>query len=397
MPGNQSIAASGVDNGVGAWNADDVRWMRQAIALSQTALYVTSPNPRVACLIVRNDQLLASGVTQKVGGPHAEVMALRQAAENGAVVEGSTVYVTLEPCSHHGRTPPGVEALLKARPARVVVAMTDPNPLVAGRGIQQLRAAGVAVTSGVCAEEALAVNPGFVSRMTRGRPWVWLKSAASLDGRTALSNGASQWITGPQARADGHHWRARSCVVLTGVGTVLADNPKLTVREVQTPRQPIRAVVDTRFQIPENAQLFDGGLVWLFTSHTDPLKASKLAERNVQVVQLPRRGHHVDLQAVLQWMGQHEVNEVHVEAGAVLNGAFLQAALADELLVYTAPAVLGEGMPMYRLETLQALDGAHRFEFTEVSMVGPDVRLRARRQDSWSTLLDAVRGNAPGL
>lgn len=379
----------------GRWTPNDVRWMEHAIALSQTALYVTAPNPRVACLIVRDERLVASGVTQKAGGPHAEIMALRQAAERGGQVEGATIYVTLEPCSHHGRTPPCVEALLAARPARVVIALKDPNPLVAGRGVQRLRDAGISVTTGICVPEALAVNPGFVSRMTRQTPWVWLKSAASLDGRTALSNGVSQWITGADARADGHHWRARSCVVLTGVGTVLADDPKLTVRDVQTPRQPIRAVVDTRFQIPEQAQLFDGGPVWLFTSHIDQDKASRLAERNVQVVPMPRRGHHVDLRAVLEWMGRHEVNEVHVEAGSVLNGAFLQAELADELLVYTAPAVLGEGMPMFQLGTLHALEQAHRFEFVDVGRVGADVRLRARRQRSWQSLLNAVQAN-PG-
>src|SRR5690606_7150778 len=266
------------------------------------------------CLIVRDGRLLASGVTQKAGGPHAEVMALRQAAERGVPTQGATFYVTLEPCSHHGRTPPCVDALIKARPERVVVAMTDPNPLVSGRGLAKLKAAGIAVSGPLCAGEALEVNPGFVARMTRGTPWVWLKTAASLDGRTALGNGVSQWITGSQARADGHHWRARSCVVLTGAGTVLADDPLLNVREVQTPRQPVKAVIDTGLQVPENARLFDGSPAWVFTASDDPVKAQRLADRNVQVVRMPLDNDRVHLPSVMRWLGEHDVNEVHVEA-----------------------------------------------------------------------------------
>ena len=368
----------------------DVEWMRAAIALSRQSLYLTTPNPRVACLIVRDGQLLASGITQKAGGPHAEVMALRQAAGRNASTQGATFYVTLEPCSHHGRTPPCVDALIQARPERVVIAMSDPNPLVAGQGIAKLRAAGIAVSGPVCAEEALETNPGFVARMTRGTPWVWLKTAASLDGRTALSNGVSQWITGPAARADGHHWRARSCVVLTGAGTVLADDPLLSVREVATNRQPVRAVIDTGLQVPENARLFDGSPVWVFTASDDPIKAQRLADRNVKVVRMPLDNDRVHLPSVMRWLGENDINEVHVEAGAVLSGALLRAGCVDQILAYVAPLLLGAGRPIAELPVLQSLDEGMRFEFHDVTAVGPDVRLLARHAAGWREMVDSV-------
>lgn len=373
-----------------AKQADDTDWMRRAIALSSDSLYITTPNPRVACLIVRDGRLLASGVTQAAGGPHAEIMALRQAAELGVSAQGATIYVTLEPCSHHGRTPPCVDALIAAQPAKVVVGMVDPNPLVGGRGLAKLKAAGIEVAGPLCAEEALAVNPGFVARMTRGTPWVWLKTAASLDGRTALSNGVSQWITGAQARADGHHWRARSCVVLTGVGTVRADNPLLNVREVVTPRQPIRAVVDTGLQIPADARLFDGAPVWVFTASEDQAKVRQLQARNVRVIRMPLHKGRVHLPSVMQWLGANDVNEVHVEAGSILSGALIEAGCVDQLLVYLAPMLLGQGRPMAELPVLQTLDQAPCFEFFDTAALGSDLRLLARRPDSWRALLGAV-------
>ena len=369
---------------------EDVRWMREAIALSAQVLYLTNPNPRVGCVIVRDGQVLASGATQAVGGPHAEAMALRQAQERGVDIAGATVYVTLEPCSHFGRTPPCADALIKARPARVVIAMSDPNPLVGGQGVARLRAAGIQVTLPVCAEEALALNPGFVSRMLCQTPWVWLKSAASLDGQTALPNGVSQWITGPQARADGHHWRARSCVVLTGSGTVLADDPLLTVRDVSTPRQPRRAVIDSKLIVPETARFFDAPGSMVFTCHADSGKTARLVARGVQVVELPAHNGHVDLNAVMQWLGANAVNEVHVEAGARLHGALLQAGCADELLVYLAPMVLGPGQGMYGLPVLTALDDVQQYDFLEPARFGSDMRLRLRRPDRWAQLLAAV-------
>lgn len=372
----------------------DIAWMRRALELARGVLYDTSPNPRVGCVIVRDGQVIGQGATQPPGGAHAEIMALRDAAARGASVQGATLYVTLEPCSHHGRTPPCADAVIAARPARVVVAMADPNPLVRGRGLAALRSAGIEVVTGVCAEQALELNPGFVARMSRGTPWVWLKLAASLDGRSALHNGASQWITGERARADGHHWRARSCMVLTGMGTVRADDPQLTVRHVSTQRPPRRAVVDGRFEIPETARLFDApGEVVIFTGRDDPAKAGRLAARNVRVVRLPEIAPgRVDLRAMLAWMGENHINEVHVEAGAGLSGALLEAGCVDELLAYLAPVLLGDALGMVRLPLLEHLDHARRFAFTEVTLVGEDVRLRARVPARWEALKAAVAG-----
>lgn len=368
----------------------DARWMRHALALAETSLYITSPNPRVGCIIVRDETVVGQGATQQVGGPHAEVVALRDAQAKGQVVSGSTVYVTLEPCSHHGRTPPCVDALIAAAPERVVIAMCDPNPLVGGKGVERLRAAGIAVTLGVCSDEALALNAGFVSRMTRGLPWVWLKSATSLDGHTALPDGASQWITGPLSRADGHHWRARSCVVLTGIGTVRADNPQLNVREVETPRQPARAIIDTRFEVSEDASVFDGGKVWVFVCRNDSAKAQRLAERNVDVVVMPSMAAGIDLPSVLRWLAAHEINEVHVEAGARLSGALLETGCVDELLVYMAPMLLGQGRGMARMPAVASLEAAERFEFVEAMPVGTDMRLRLRHPGHWAALTQAL-------
>ncbi len=371
--------------------SDDLAWMQRALALARGVLYSTTPNPRVGCVIVRDGRVLGEGATQPPGGPHAEVCALRDAAARGVPVAGATVYVTLEPCSHHGRTPPCVDALLAARPARVVVALRDPNPRVDGAGIRALREAGIAVEVGLCADEALEINAGFVARMRRGTPWTWLKLAASLDGRSALHNGMSQWITGPEARADGHHWRARSCVVLTGMGTVLADDPQLNVREVRTPRPPRKAVVDGGFAIPESARLFDGSEVLVFTARSDPAKAARLARRNVRTVVMPGpEPRRVDLAGMMQWLGENDVNEVHVEAGAGLSGALLSADCVDELLVYLAPVLLGDAAGMVRMPMLEHLDAARRFIFDDVARLGPDVRLRARLDARWQALRDGL-------
>ncbi|MFT0851416.1 bifunctional diaminohydroxyphosphoribosylaminopyrimidine deaminase/5-amino-6-(5-phosphoribosylamino)uracil reductase RibD [Achromobacter sp. F4_2707] len=370
--------------------AADARWMRHALALAETSLYITAPNPRVGCVIVRDEVILGQGATQQAGGPHAEVVALRDAAAKGHDTQGATVYVTLEPCNHHGRTPPCVDALISAKVGRVVIAMCDPNPLVGGQGLARLREAGIAVTLGVCAQEALALNVGFVSRMVRGLPWVWVKSGISLDGHTALPGGESQWITGPLARADGHQWRARSCVVLTGIGTVRSDNPRLNVREVDTPRQPIRAVIDARFEIDENAQLFDGEKIWLFVCRNDPAKAERLAQRNIEVVVMPSTSAGVDLPSIMRWLAAHQVNEVHVEAGARLSGALLETGSVDELLVYMAPLLLGQGRGMADMPAVPALDAAERFEFVEATVVGTDMRLRLRHPGHWAALTQAL-------
>lgn len=372
--------------------------MRQALALAEDALYVPSPNPRVGCVIVRDAQVIGRGATQAVGSHHAEIMALQDMRARGLTAEGATVYITLEPCSHHGRTPPCVDALISAKPERVVFAHFDPNPHVAGRGMRFLREAGIEVSVGVCADLALAVNPGFVSRMTRGVPYVWMKIAASLDGRTALTNGVSQWITGSEARADGHHWRARSCVVLTGIGTVRADNPQMNVRHVATARQPRRAVIDPGFEINEDATILKSEGAIVFTGEQNAEKFACLTDRGVQVVYVPednapsngRVRRRVDMRAMMKWLGEHDANEVHIEAGSGLNGALLNADCVDELLIYLAPMLLGEGMGMAQLPTLTKLDSVQRFEFTELKQLGADVRLRARLPEHWRELMQKI-------
>lgn len=376
----------------------DVFFMRQALALAEEALYVPSPNPRVGCVIVRDAQVIGRGATQAVGSHHAEVMALQDMRARGLTAEGATVYITLEPCSHHGRTPPCVDALISAKPERVVFAHFDPNPHVAGRGMHMLRDAGIEVNVGICADLALAVNPGFVSRMTRGVPYVWMKMAASLDGRTALSNGVSQWITGAEARADGHHWRARSCVVMTGIGTVRADDPQMNVRHVATMRQPRRAVIDPGFEINEEAAILKGEGAIVFTGDQNAEKFARLTDRGVQVVYVPeddaptngRVRRRVDMRAMMKWLGEHDANEVHIEAGSGLNGALLSADCVDELLIYLAPMLLGEGMGMAQLPTLTKLDGVQRFEFTDLKQLGADVRLRARLPEHWRELMQKI-------
>jgi diaminohydroxyphosphoribosylaminopyrimidine deaminase/5-amino-6-(5-phosphoribosylamino)uracil reductase len=370
--------------------ADDLMWMRRALTLAEGVLYTTTPNPRVGCVIVQGGRLIGKGATQPVGGPHAEVMALRDAQARGESVAGATVYVTLEPCSHYGRTPPCVDALVAAAPARVVIAMGDPNPQVNGQGLARLRAAGIAVTAGVALDDALALNIGFIARMHRGTPWMWLKMAASLDGRSALPNGVSQWITGPDARADGHHWRARSCAVLTGIGTVLADDPQMNVRAVSTPRQPRKILLDSRLEVPLNARLLDGAPTWIFTAREDPAKADVLADRGIEVICLPDAAGKVDLGAMMQWLGRHEINEVHAEAGEKLNGSLLRTGCVDELLLYLAPMLLGEGARMAKLPVLTGLDQAQRYRYADVRQLGDDLRVRAQVEARWQALRKAV-------
>lgn len=366
--------------------------MAQALALAESGLYVPAPNPRVGCVIVKQGEVLAQGVTQAAGCAHAEVMALRNLQQKGLSCEGATVYVSLEPCSHHGKTPPCTDALIKAKPARVVIAHVDPFPVVSGRGIAALRQAGIEVTVGVLAHEALAMNAGFVSRMVRGVPYVWAKIAASMDRYTALPDGQSQWITGPEARADGHHWRARSCVVLTGIGTVKADDPQLNVRQVQTVRQPKRAVIDPKLEIPDHARLLQSEGLLLFAANPNPSRASELQARGAVIIDLAQADNpdRVDLNAVMRWLADHDINEVHVEAGAGMNGALWRAGCIDELLMYLAPTFLGHGMPMLDIPGIDQLSEADRLTFVEHGNVGPDIRLRARHTDRWQQLLNHI-------
>ena len=356
--------------------------MTQALELATQALFLSNPNPRVGCVIVAGDgvQVLGTGFTQQAGGAHAEVMALRDAAARGHDVQGATAYVTLEPCAHQGRTGPCCDALVQAGIARVVASITDPNPLVAGHGFERLRAAGVEVVVGPGADESRALNIGFFSRMVRGTPWVRLKAAASLDGTTALGNGASQWITSRTARADGHAWRARACAVLTGIGTVLDDNPRLDVREVPTPRQPRVVVVDSQLQTPPDAHLFLAERdCYIYTAVENSSKKTALEARGAQVIYLPHASSgKVDLSAMLRDLGQRGINELHVEAGHKLNGSLVREGLVDELLVYLAPQLLGQGLGIAHFGPLDALADGLALEFKSVDMLGPDLRIVAR-------------------
>ena len=358
----------------------DQAHMAQALRLAKRGLYSTSPNPRVGCVIVRDGVVVGEGWHQRAGEAHAEVNALQQA---GAAARGATAYVTLEPCSHHGRTPPCTEALLAAGIGRVVAAMADPNPLVAGRGLAQLQAAGVAVDVGLMADEAHELNIGFVSRMTRQRPWVRLKAAASLDGKTALQNGESQWITGPQARQDGHCWRARACAILSGIGTVRKDDPQLNVRGVDTPRQPLKVIVDSRLELSPAARLLEAGNVLLVSAGQAVAevaeKAAALRERGAEILDLPDGKGRADLHALLHELARRGLNEVHVEAGSRLNGALLAAGLVDEVLLYLAPCLLGDtAQGLFALPALESLAGKHRLAIREVKQFGDDLRVLAR-------------------
>lgn len=352
----------------------------RALQLARSALGTTSPNPSVGCVLTdAAGQTLGEGHTQRPGGPHAEIMALRDAAARGHDVRGATAWVTLEPCSHHGRTGPCCDALVAAGVGRVVASMADPNPLVAGQGFARLRAAGIEVEVGPGADEARELNIGFFSRMVRKLPWVRLKAAASLDGRTALDNGVSQWITSQAARADGHAWRARACAVLTGVGTVLQDNPRLDVRLVQTPRQPRLVIVDSHLQTPPDARLFEPSReVWIYTAHPEPGREAALQARGAVVTALPGAGGKVDLAAMLRDLAQREINELHVEAGHKLNGSLVGAGLVDELLLYLAPRLLGQGAGIAHLGPYTELSQAQTLDIHSCERVGPDLRILAR-------------------
>lgn len=352
--------------------------MRRALALAERAMFVSSPNPRVGCVIAREGRILGEGSTQAAGSNHAEVEALLDARRNGHDLHGATAYVTLEPCSHFGRTPPCATALIEARLARVIAAIEDPNPLVAGRGLEMLRNSGIDVRCGLLAAEAREVNVGFFARMTRGRPWLRLKIAASLDGKTALDNGVSQWITSEAARTDGHAWRARACAVLTGIGTVQADNPQLNVRLVPTPRQPLKVLVDSKLEVDPGARLFDGGAVLVACAFGDDDKRTRLAQVNAQVIELPNADGKVDLPALLAELARRGINELHAEAGFKLNGSLVREGLVDELLVYLAPMLIGQAQGMVHLPALEDLAQAKRLAFREVTQVGEDVRILAR-------------------
>jgi len=363
------------------FSPQDIAYMRQALALSQQAIFITSPNPRVGCVITSADgHLLGQGHTQAAGQAHAEIMALRDAQSRGHGVTGATAYVTLEPCAHHGRTGPCCDALVQAGIARVVASVQDPNPQVAGQGLARLRAADIEVHTGLLEEEARELNIGFFKRMQQGTPWLRMKIAQSLDGQTALHNGNSQWITSQAARDDGHHWRARACAVLSGIGTVLQDDPMLNVRAVNTTRQPDLLLVDSRLQTPLSAKLWnEQRRVVIFHALHAPEKEKALKAQGATLVCLNGPGDKVDLPAMVQHLGQLNYNEVHVEAGHKLNGSLLSAGLIDELLVYLAPLLTGPGQSMAALPTLTNLAQAQTWQFSQTTQIGADLRLLLRR------------------
>lgn len=360
-----------------ASSEDDLQAMQLALAVAEQAIGLSDPNPRVGCVLT-GPGWQVTGSTQAAGSAHAEVMALRAARQAGHDVRGATAYVSLEPCAHHGRTPPCCDALIDAGIARVVVALEDPFPQVSGAGLARLRDAGVQVEVGLLAAQARDINIGFLSRVRRKRPWVRLKVAASLDGRTALNNGASQWITGSQARADGHAWRRRAGAVLTGIGTVQDDDPRLDVRLVPTARQPLRVVIDSRLEIAGSARVLQApGPALVYTTVSAPPAWPGL--QHVEVATLPATpAGKTDLLALLADLARRGVNELHVEAGHRLNGSFLREGLVDELLVYLAPKVLGAGRDMAAFGPLERLADGLDFEFIDCTRVGPDLRVRLR-------------------
>jgi diaminohydroxyphosphoribosylaminopyrimidine deaminase/5-amino-6-(5-phosphoribosylamino)uracil reductase len=354
---------------VSAFSPLDHAMMRRALALAEKGMFTTTPNPRVGCVLTHGERIVGEGWHEKTGGPHAEANALSAA---GGDARNATVYLSLEPCNHHGKTPPCAEALIKAGVGRVVAAMRDPNPQ-SRKGGEALAAAGIPFEVGLMEEEARDLNIGFVSRMTRGRPWVRMKIAATLDGRTALSNGVSQWITGPEARKDGHRWRARACAIATGGGTVKADDPRLTVREVETSRQPLRVVIDSHVETPPNARVLQGEKALVFAA------VSGKSLPNAEIVVLPNQAGKVDLAKMLQELGKRGINELHVEGGFKLNGSLVREGLVDELLIYLNPSLLGDSAQgMVNLAEVTSLDRRVPLRLRSVDRVGEDLRIVAR-------------------
>ncbi len=349
--------------------------MARALRLARRGLFTTAPNPRVGCVIAHGDEVVGEGWHERAGGPHAEVVALERA---GGRARGATVYVTLEPCSHHGRTPPCADALIEAGVARVVAAVADPSPKVAGAGLARLREAGIEVACGLMEAQARALNPGFFSRFERGRPWLRCKLAASLDGRTAMASGESRWITSGPARADVQRWRARSGAIVTGIGTVVADDPRLDVRLEQAARQPARVVLDSALRFPPEARMLGcGGPVWIFTAPgADAGRRAELERAGAALFELPRGAAGLDLAALLAELARREIDEVLVEAGPTLAGAFVAAGLVDELILYLAPHLMGDGArPLLRLPGLERMADRLPLDIVDVRAVGHDIRL----------------------
>ncbi len=356
----------------------DHAFMSQALQLAEKGLYTTSPNPRVGCVITQNNTIVGNGWHAKAGQPHAEINALATA---GAAAHGATAYITLEPCSHHGRTPPCVDALIQAGIARTVIAMQDPNPRVLGNGIAALKQAGISAQTGLMQDQAEALNAGFIKRMQHKKPWVRLKVAASLDGKTALNNGQSQWITSEPARQDGHRWRARSCAIMTGIGTIRADNPRLTVRHIPVSRQPKKIIIDNHLALPVDADVLKDGDACIFTAATgNTAKVASLERMGIHVIPAEQTDQgQINLASVMTTLAQLECNEILVEAGSTLNGALIHAGLVDELIIYMAPSLLGgNAKDMFQWPEFTSLSQKITLQITDLRMIGQDVRMIAR-------------------
>ena len=358
------------------FSALDHQLMSRALQLAEQGLYTSMPNPRVGCVIVKNGMVIGEGAHIKAGEPHAEVFALRQA---GAAARGATLYVTLEPCSHTGRTPPCAQAIVDAGIATVITAMVDPNPLVAGNGLVFLQSHNITTASGLMQGQAHALNPGFIARMTRQKPFVRCKVASSLDGKTALSNGKSQWITSEAARLDVQHWRARSCAILTGIGTVLSDNPRMNVRLDNTTRQPLKVIVDSQLQTPFDSHILLNGDVLIAFVNDPKQKAGLLGNLGVSLIQIPNAAGKVDLNALLSHLANMQINEVLVEGGEGLNGALMSENLIDELLIYIAPKLMGNGAKgLFALPAFSQMQDVIELDFVDIRQIGVDIRLRAK-------------------
>lgn len=359
----------------------DIQWMREAIRAARGGQRIAPPNPAVGCVLVKDGKELARGFTQRPGGRHAEIDAIETARANAVDLRGATAYVTLEPCSHYGRTPPCALRLIDEGISRVVVGTLDPNPLVAGRGCELLHQAGLDVVVGVCEKEAIESNIGFLTRMRTGKPWIRLKVAAGLDGRTALLNGVSQWITSAEARRDGHVQRSFAQGILTGIGTVLADDPQMNVRLDEDCPQPVKFIVDTMARTPVSAKILRGAPCTIYVSAAAPkdrVAALEAVGAEVKAVPSDTEGR-LDLQAVIRDIGSREINVLHVEAGSGLNGGLLQADLVDELIYYVAPLLMGEGRGAAQLPRFEQMDQILRWNFHCVDRIGPDVRLVLRK------------------
>lgn len=354
----------------------DVEFMARAIKLARRGMYTTHPNPRVGCVLVVDGSIVGEGWHQRAGEPHAEILALNEAGEKS---KGATAYVTLEPCCHQGRTPPCTDALVAAGVVRVVAAMQDPNPQVAGNGLQALASAGIEISVGLLQAESESLNAGFIKRMISGRPFVRLKQAISLDGRTAMGSGESKWISGEAARADVQRLRAQSAAIMTGSGTVLSDDPSLNVRDMDIGRQPLRIVVDSNLSMPETAKLLSlEGETLIVTSSEDADRASVFLKQGAEVLRLPNGTGKVDLLALMEHLASREINEVLVEAGTVLSGSLLSMGLVDELIVYLAPHLMGNSARgMFNLPSIDKMDDRITLQIIDVTAVGADWRITA--------------------